>query len=79
MRVDCYAGGTGDLVRYYTRHGFTPTESFVIDGWPGPDPRANESSRALLADGPLDTRRVKRLKYCPQDKPVYHHQSGATE
>jgi GNAT superfamily N-acetyltransferase len=35
MRVDCYAGGTGELVRYYTRHGFTPTEAFTHDTWPG--------------------------------------------
>jgi GNAT superfamily N-acetyltransferase len=35
MRVDCYAGGTGELVRYYTRNGFTPTEAFTIDNWPG--------------------------------------------
>jgi GNAT superfamily N-acetyltransferase len=36
MRLDCYAGGTGELIRYYTRHGFTPTETYrSIDGWPG--------------------------------------------
>lgn len=37
IRVDCYAGGTGDLVRYYTRNGFTPTQTFTLRGgdWPG--------------------------------------------
>jgi GNAT superfamily N-acetyltransferase len=35
MRLDSYAGGTGDLIRYYVRHGFTPTETFTAGGWPG--------------------------------------------
>jgi GNAT superfamily N-acetyltransferase len=36
IRLDCYAGGTGDLVRYYINQGFTPTEPFnTITGWPG--------------------------------------------
>jgi GNAT superfamily N-acetyltransferase len=35
IRVDCYAGGTGDLVRYYVRNGFTPTETFTLGDWPG--------------------------------------------
>lgn len=39
MRADCYAGGTGELVGYYTRHGFTPTETFTAvtptGPWPG--------------------------------------------
>jgi len=35
MRVDCYAGGTGELVRYYVRNGFTPTETFTVGDWPG--------------------------------------------
>jgi GNAT superfamily N-acetyltransferase len=35
MRVDCYAGGTGELIRYYTRHGFTPTEAYTAGNWPG--------------------------------------------
>ena len=35
MRVDCHAGGTGDLVRYYARHGFTPTETFTVGTWSG--------------------------------------------
>lgn len=30
LPVDCFAGGTGDLVRYYTRNGFTPTETFPV-------------------------------------------------
>jgi hypothetical protein len=35
VRVDFYAGGTGDLVRYYTRQGFTPTGTFTVGTWPG--------------------------------------------
>jgi GNAT superfamily N-acetyltransferase len=36
MRVDCYAGGTGDLVRYYERNGFERTTTFrTIKNWPG--------------------------------------------
>ena len=35
LRVDCFAGGTGDLIRYYTRNGFTPTETFTVGAWSG--------------------------------------------
>lgn len=35
LRLDCYAGGTGDLVRYYESVGFTPTETFRVGEWPG--------------------------------------------
>ncbi|MCI3272244.1 GNAT family N-acetyltransferase [Streptomyces cylindrosporus] len=36
LRVDCYAGGDGKLVRYYESNGFTRTETFVGTGdWPG--------------------------------------------
>jgi GNAT superfamily N-acetyltransferase len=35
LRVDCYAGGTGDLVRYYERNGFTATERLTVGDWPG--------------------------------------------
>jgi GNAT superfamily N-acetyltransferase len=35
MRVDCYAGGDGELVRYYESAGFTPTHPFEVTGWPG--------------------------------------------
>ncbi|MEU7278973.1 GNAT family N-acetyltransferase [Streptomyces sp. NPDC045431] len=35
LRVDCFAGGEGRLVRCYERNGFTPTETFAIDDWPG--------------------------------------------
>jgi GNAT superfamily N-acetyltransferase len=35
VRVDCFAGGTGELIRYYTRNGFTPTETFTVGAWPG--------------------------------------------
>ncbi|MFG2307306.1 GNAT family N-acetyltransferase [Streptomyces sp. NPDC048566] len=35
LRVDCWAGGGGDLVAYYERNGFTRTESFLAGAWPG--------------------------------------------
>ncbi|MET9952939.1 GNAT family N-acetyltransferase [Streptomyces sp. NPDC006339] len=35
LRVDCFAGSEGRLVRYYERQGFTPTESFTVGDWPG--------------------------------------------
>jgi GNAT superfamily N-acetyltransferase len=35
MRVDCYAGGEGALVRFYESAGFTPTVPFEVKGWPG--------------------------------------------
>jgi len=35
LRVDCWAGGYQQIVRYYQSAGFTPTESFDRDGWPG--------------------------------------------
>ncbi|MEU8424267.1 GNAT family N-acetyltransferase [Micromonospora sp. NPDC048835] len=35
LRVDCWAGGGGELVAYYERHGFTPTETFLAGSWPG--------------------------------------------
>ncbi|WDZ82127.1 GNAT family N-acetyltransferase [Micromonospora cathayae] len=40
LRVDCYAGDDGALVRFYERQGFTPTEPFTVrrpdrDPWPG--------------------------------------------
>lgn len=39
VRVDCYAGDDGALVRYYERQGFTPTETFGVpindSVWPG--------------------------------------------
>jgi len=35
IRVDCYAGDDGKLVRFYTGVGFTPTESFIVGEWPG--------------------------------------------
>lgn len=35
LRVDCYAGGTGDLVRYYESCGFVRTEPFSVGEWPG--------------------------------------------
>jgi len=36
LRVDCYAGGDGKLVRYYESNGFVRTEPYVGTGdWPG--------------------------------------------
>ncbi|MFF7895340.1 hypothetical protein ACFZDI_26285 [Streptomyces sp. NPDC007907] len=37
LRVDCYAGDDGKLVRYYESNGFTRTEAFTVgeSQWPG--------------------------------------------
>ncbi|MFE1955418.1 MULTISPECIES: GNAT family N-acetyltransferase [Streptomyces] len=35
LRVDCWAGGGGQLVAYYERNGFVRTESFRSGEWPG--------------------------------------------
>jgi GNAT superfamily N-acetyltransferase len=35
LRVDCWAGGGGELVAFYERNGFTPTDRFASDDWPG--------------------------------------------
>jgi hypothetical protein len=35
QRVDCYAGDDGKLARWYESAGFTPTQRFQVDGWPG--------------------------------------------
>jgi GNAT superfamily N-acetyltransferase len=35
VRLDCWAGGDGDLARYYEGQGFTPTVRFDVDGWIG--------------------------------------------
>ncbi|MEV4711070.1 GNAT family N-acetyltransferase [Micromonospora sp. NPDC049374] len=40
LRVDCYAGDDGALMRWYERQGFTPTAPFTVDRpnrlpWPG--------------------------------------------
>ena len=35
LRVDCWAGGGGKLVAYYERNGFTKSDTFDVDGWPG--------------------------------------------
>lgn len=35
VRVDCYRGGDGSLVRYYERNGFVRTHPFTVGGWPG--------------------------------------------
>jgi GNAT superfamily N-acetyltransferase len=35
LRLDCWAGGGGALVRYYEREGFVVTEPFVVGDWHG--------------------------------------------
>ncbi|WP_218825396.1 GNAT family N-acetyltransferase [Streptosporangium subroseum] len=35
VRVDCYAGDDGRLVKYYESQGFTRTETFRVGDWPG--------------------------------------------
>lgn len=35
LRVDCWAGGGGELVAYYERNGFVPTDPFLSGTWPG--------------------------------------------
>jgi hypothetical protein len=35
QRVDCYGGDDGRLVRWYESAGFTRTDPFDVDGWPG--------------------------------------------
>ncbi|WP_030707141.1 GNAT family N-acetyltransferase [Streptomyces sp. NRRL F-2580] len=35
LRVDCWAGGGGELVAFYERNGFAPTERFLSEDWPG--------------------------------------------
>ncbi|MEU1492148.1 GNAT family N-acetyltransferase [Streptomyces sp. NPDC005776] len=35
LRVDCWAGGGGELVAFYERNGFTPTTPFMSGEWPG--------------------------------------------
>lgn len=35
LRVDCWAGGKGELVAFYERNGFTPTDRFLSGEWPG--------------------------------------------
>lgn len=36
LRVDCYAGADGKLVRYYESNGFVRTETYTgNDDWPG--------------------------------------------
>ncbi|EAW14592.1 putative GNAT family acetyltransferase [Aspergillus clavatus NRRL 1] len=35
LRLDCYAGGDGKLIRYYEKQGFVRTTAFEHEGWPG--------------------------------------------
>ena len=35
IRVDCFAGDDGKLVRYYESVGFTPVQKFTVREWPG--------------------------------------------
>lgn len=34
IRLDCYAGGSGGLVRYYESQGFERKDAFEVKGWP---------------------------------------------
>ncbi len=35
LRVDCFAGNGGALVRFYERCGFAPAGTFSVGDWPG--------------------------------------------
>jgi GNAT superfamily N-acetyltransferase len=35
LRVDCYGGGTGALVRFYESCGYERISTFDVEGWPG--------------------------------------------
>ena len=35
LRVDCYGGGSGALVRFYESCGYQRVCTFEVDGWPG--------------------------------------------
>lgn len=35
LRVDCWAGGGGELVAFYERNGFVPAAPFLSGEWPG--------------------------------------------
>lgn len=35
LRVDCYGGGTGALVRFYESCGYERLSTFDLQGWPG--------------------------------------------
>lgn len=35
LRVDCWAGGGGELVAFYERNGFAPASRFMSGDWPG--------------------------------------------
>ncbi|MEN3611020.1 GNAT family N-acetyltransferase [Plantactinospora sp. ZYX-F-223] len=58
LRVDCYAGDDGALVRYYESQGFTATEPFTVPlvdrSWPG-QLLERRLSRRTGEDGPAGT------------------------
>ncbi|WP_225731438.1 MULTISPECIES: GNAT family N-acetyltransferase [unclassified Nocardia] len=35
IRVDCYAGGGGELVKVYENYGFSRVQEFTVGEWPG--------------------------------------------
>lgn len=35
LRVDCYGGGSGTLIRFYESCGYDRVTTFDVDGWPG--------------------------------------------
>lgn len=53
LRLDCFAGNGGALVRYYVSAGFTPTTSFRVGAWPAQvlqkrlDPAVSGTERSL--------------------------------
>ena len=47
LRVDCFAGGDGSLVRYYESQGFRRMQPFQVKGWPGMLLAQRVSSNAL--------------------------------
>ena len=60
LRVDCYAGGTGDLVRFYESCGYRRTAVFTVGAWPGqvlerilPPPPGDAAQGGFTASGVL--------------------------
>lgn len=35
LRVDCYGGGSGALIRFYESCGYKRLSTFDVEGWPG--------------------------------------------